>query len=83
VTDQLGSRHQAGGPGSYHQHVDHALEHTVLSAALTPHVVALAITSLYYATVVGWLGGSIPVLENQLALLRSNLELPYRGARAA
>ena len=44
-----------------------------------PVPAAYHIFSAYYAALVGWLGGTIPVRENQLAMLRSGLELLHRG----
>lgn len=42
-------------------------------------VAAYHVFSAYTAALLGWLGGAIPVRENQLAMLRSGLELLYRG----
>ncbi len=40
---------------------------------------AVHLFSLYTASVISWLGGSIPVRENQLAMLRNMIALLYRG----
>ena len=47
--------------------------------SITPLAAAYHVFSAYVAALIGWLGGTIPVRENQLALLRGGLELLYRG----
>lgn len=43
--------------------------------------VAALLFSVYTAAIIGWLGGAIPVRENQLAMLRNQLELLHRGLK--
>ncbi len=47
--------------------------------SIAPLTAAYQTYAAYYTALVGWLGGTIPVRENQLAMLRSGLELLYRG----
>jgi TetR/AcrR family transcriptional regulator, cholesterol catabolism regulator len=47
--------------------------------AVFPLSAAHTLFSLYLASLISWLGGTIPSRENQLAMLRSTIELLYRG----
>lgn len=47
--------------------------------SILPLAAAYQMFATYLVALMGWLGGAIPVRENQLAMLRGGLELLYRG----
>jgi AcrR family transcriptional regulator len=56
-----------------------AQERGEVERSVTSLAAAYQIFGMYFAALIGWLGGSIPVRENQLAMLRSGLVMLYRG----
>lgn len=46
---------------------------------VVPFVAAYTVFCLYSASLIGWLGGTVPVREMQVGMLRGALELMYRG----
>jgi len=50
--------------------------------AIEPMLAAYQIFCSYFAALVGWVGGTMPVRQNQLVMLRRGLELLFRGLAA-
>jgi len=50
-----------------------------IDAAIPPLAAAYMAFSAYFTALIGWLGGTVPARESQLAMLRGGLEILYRG----
>ena len=53
-----------------------------VDTSINPLLAAYSMFSVYFAALVGWLGGTMPVRETQLAMLRSGVQMLFSGMAA-